>query len=561
MVEFIIGFVLLLVVLLIIGFFVKRKYYAEVDRFESWKIEIMNRPVLDEVVKIKQLKMVGQAEEFFEDWRKTWDRIVTEQLPNVEEWLYDAEDYVTKYRIKKAKSIFTRIENTLKDAEMKIEEMVDQLNELLSSEEKNREEIGQIQELYKSLRKSLLAHRHAFGKASEPLEQSLAQIGEKFTEFELATESGNYLDAREILTATNENLHEINDRMETIPFLLNECKHELPNQIKVLKDGLKEMKEQGYSLEHINVEKELSKIEKQLNAYVDFIEKAEIAEVVAGIEELREQIDSMFELLEIEVESRQYVQDNQKKVSRSLNTIESMYDQLKEEVANVQLSYQLTSEDEELLNKIADWIEHLRKTVALLSVNGNQSAYSAIKDKLVAMSEEIAEVEEMQIEFANMLKALRKDEINARAKMQELKRKIQETNRLVTKSNIPGLPSSLEILFVEAAESLEECMKYLEQKPLLMLAVQKSLAQAEERVESLSSQVEEMIENVYLIEKIIQYGNRYRSRNHLVNEKLTVAENAFRRFDYNLALEEAASAVESVEPGALKKIENILNNN
>ena len=46
----------------------KRKYYSEVDRYESWKIDIMNRPVLDEMSKVKQLNMTGQTEELFERW-------------------------------------------------------------------------------------------------------------------------------------------------------------------------------------------------------------------------------------------------------------------------------------------------------------------------------------------------------------------------------------------------------------------------------------------------------------------------------------------------------------
>ena len=106
---YIIGIVLVIAVLLVIGYFVKKKYYSEIDRLEAWKIDVMNRPVLDEVGKIKQLNMSGQAEEYFENWRKMWDAIVTEDLPTVEEWLFDAEEHVDKFRFKRAKEIFAEI--------------------------------------------------------------------------------------------------------------------------------------------------------------------------------------------------------------------------------------------------------------------------------------------------------------------------------------------------------------------------------------------------------------------------------------------------------------------
>jgi len=92
-----------------------------------------------------------------------------------------------------------------------------------------------------------------------------------------------------------------------------------------------------------------------------------------------------------------------------------------------------------------------------------------------------------------------------------------------------------------------------------MEAVRASLAKAEENVTYMHDKVEEMLENAFLVEKIIQYGNRYRTRYPFVREKLLEAEKAFRSYDYAAALEQAAAAVEKVEPGALKKIEALLN--
>lgn len=127
---------MILIVLYIIGYFVKRKNFTYIDRLEAWKIELMNRPVLDEVSKIKKLKMAGETEEYFERWRTAWDEIVTEELPNVEEMLYEAEDLVEKYRFSKAKQVYTKIETSLKEAEMKIDEMVANLHDIIGSEEK-----------------------------------------------------------------------------------------------------------------------------------------------------------------------------------------------------------------------------------------------------------------------------------------------------------------------------------------------------------------------------------------------------------------------------------------
>ena len=56
-------------------------------------------------------------------------------------------------------------------------------------------------------------------------------------------------------------------------------------------------------------------------------------------------------------------------------------------------------------------------------------------------------------------------------------------------------------------------------------------------------------------EKVIQYGNRYRSRYPAVAEALRTAEQYFMKYEYERALEVASSAIEKVEPGYLDKIE------
>ena len=75
--EYILGIIVLVLVFIIWGYFIKKKFYKEIDRLEAWKMDIMNRPILDELSKVKQLKMNGETEEMFENWRSEWDAIIT----------------------------------------------------------------------------------------------------------------------------------------------------------------------------------------------------------------------------------------------------------------------------------------------------------------------------------------------------------------------------------------------------------------------------------------------------------------------------------------------------
>ncbi|WAA10139.1 septation ring formation regulator EzrA [Fervidibacillus albus] len=558
--KYIIGIILGAIVLILLSFFFKRRFFSEIDRLEAWKIEVMNRPVLDEVTKIKQLNMSGEAEQYFESWRKTWDAVVTIDLPEVEELLFDAEEYVDKFRFKKAKETFEKIENTLKQAEVKIDEMVNELNKIIESEAKNRQDFLDLQKLHQLLKKNLLAHRHMFGNSARQLERLLSFVNDQFDLYERETEQGNYLTAREIILSTKDMLQNIEHKMETIPLLINDCYQHIPSEVKAIKEGMAEMEKEGYYLEHLGLERELAKIEEQLASYKELIERAEVDECVSEIEDMKDSLNLMYDLLEAEVHSKQFIQKNENPTVQRIDQLMEETRNLQEEVTDVKSTYHLSDEDEKMTKQLEERLETMKKTITILTGEDQpKSAYSAVKEKLEAMMNEVEDIEKQQQAFKEKLQTLRKDEMEAREKINELKKLVLETKRYVSRSNVPGIPMRIETLFLEATESVDDCFVQLEKKPLVMPAVQQALEKAEHAVYELHKQVEEMVDNVFYIEKIIQYGNRYRRQNESLNEKLKLAEEAFRRFDYEQALEEAASAVESVEPGALKKIEKFIN--
>jgi septation ring formation regulator len=530
------------------------------DRLEAWKIDILNRPILDEMSKVKQLNMTGQTEELFERWRNQWDDVVTVKLPSLEEMLFDAEEYIDRYRFNKAKGIQQEIESKLQETEDQIKNILEELHELVGSEEKNRVEIEQLKELYRETKKMLLAHRHAFGKAEKFLEAQLNVVSNKFHEFAEKTEHGNYLEAREVVLTIQSQLEMIKNHMDLIPQLIIECQSLLPNQLSEVRTGYLEMAQQGYYLQHIEIEKEIDQLEENLKMYFDFIEETVIEKVVEGINEMKERIDILFDLLEKEVHAKHFVLKNEKLTSELLTSTHEENEFLSNEVIHVQETYQLTEGDFEtqrnLEKELATVYKHFDILVEKLKIN--ETAQTEIGDELKEIKEQLDAIREEQHNFALKLQALRKDEFEAREKIRELTKKVGETLRLVAKSNIPGLPNDYKYLIEDTNESIQNVKFQLEEKPLNISALNQYLEIAELTVEKLTGTTIELIENVMLAEKAIQYGNRYRSQYPSVAKGLIEAETAFRQYDYQEALEQAAASLDAIDPGALKRIKTTI---
>ncbi|MGM0843931.1 MAG: septation ring formation regulator EzrA [Bacillota bacterium] len=559
--EFIIGGIILFIILFIIGFFIRRKYYHLVDRMESWKVDIMNRPILDELSKVKQLNMTGQTEELFEKWRKGWDDIVTADLPEVEERLFEAEEYIDKFRFGSAKEVLSRIEEILNQTEDKMERIHSEVEELVGSEEKNRLEIEELREDFRKSKKTLLAHRHSYGKAAYGLESKLDDMSERIENFNKLTEEGNYLEARELVLGLTADIQELVQKMESIPDLLTACQNSLPTQLHEVEAGYKEMEAQGYVLKHLGVNTEISRLREELAACLDSLEKLQTDKAADEVNRMKENVERLYDMLEKEVLAKHFVLKNEEQSSHLLETIKTMNKELKLETEFVQQGYHLKDEDLEIPVGLDKKINMLFKRFQQLQekVVENESAYSYLSEELQDINQQLEQIKNEQTTFSEQLQALRKEEIEAKEKVAELKKKIGEASRMISKSNVPGLPTDYNALLEEAHKNIVEVVRALEEKPLNMPVIQRYLEKAVDTVEHFHKKTSDLIETVMLAEKVIQYGNRYRSRYGQVSQKLQKAESAFRSFDYREALEQAATAIEEVEPGAIKRIEGIVN--
>lgn len=535
----------------------KKKYYKESDRLEKWKFEINSRPVIEEMQKVKQLNMNGQTEERFEKWRRDWDEVITEKLPDLEELLFDAEEYIDKYRFKKAKAIQQEIEKVLTETEEKINTILSELHELVGSEEKNRTEMEELKEIYRESKKMLLAHRHSFGKSEEFLEQRLDEVTGKFTQFNEKTAEGNYLDAREIVLSIRGSLEKIKSDLELIPDLLVECHSTIPFQLSELQEGYKEMLTQGYILDHVQVEEKTEEISSALEVCKNRVETADLDGVPEQINAWKETIDEIYDSLENEVVAKQTIGQTDREILSMLRAARADNHELKKEMMHIQQSYHLEEVDIQAAEIMEKRIEDLFRRFELLEhkVNGNMAAYSHLNGELQEVKDAIDFIVEEQALLSERLHALRKDELTAREKVKELNIKITESIRTISNSNIPGVPQEYKDLIDDAQVSIQDVMTKLEEKPLNIPVVLQYLEVSLLTVDKVVSMTDEVIETARLVEKVIQYGNRYRSRYPSVNKGLNDAEQSFRSYNYKEALEQASASIEEIEPGALEKIE------
>lgn len=557
MVEYIIIAVIILLAVIIVGFMFRKKHHTEIERLEQLKLQIQNKPILEELTKVKQLNMNGQTEEMFERWRSIWTEVMDVHIPQIDGLLFDAEDAVDRFNFGKATGAEKEAGEKIELVDRQMNEILVELEELIGSDEKNRSEMDILRDQYRQGRKSLLAHQHSYGAAAVPLEKKLEKFTPLFEQYDELTAKGDYLKAREIVIGLSDEGQQVFRLIEVIPPLLADIQSKIPSYINELRSGIREMESQGYYLEHLEISKQLDLMEEELAADKEQISQLNIEEPQKSVEEMKEKVDSFYELLEKEVESKHYVDQHKNATAAKLDEVTLETREMSDECAVVQQSYKIPEQEAKIPKTCLETLEDLQKRFDLLQsrTEEDQAAYSSLQQELSEIRSQLAEIDSTQASFTESLKSLRTDEHKARARLDVLKRKLQETDRMLHKANTPGIPEEMDIRLEEAEENLFVAMQGLQEVPLNMKLVENYLIKAERTIAEVEEKAVEMIENVQLIERIIQYGNRYRKTNPQMNQKLMEAEESFRQLRYAKALEEAATAVENFEPGSMKRIE------
>ncbi|WP_407268867.1 septation ring formation regulator EzrA [Radiobacillus sp. PE A8.2] len=555
--AYIIGIILFIIALIIFGLILRKRIYDDVDRLEGWKLDIMNRNVSSELARVKALVLSGETQEKFESWKGRWDFIVTRELPDLEEFLFDAEEAADRFRILSAKKHLQSVNDTLVAIEKDIEQMFEELDHLIDTEQHSREEMAEVKPLISRLRNKLIQNSYQYGKAEIRFDVEIDELAEKVVQYEELVNAGNYFEAQSVVGILQEEIQLLEEQIDVFPAMYKKCKNELPAEIDSLISGMKDMKEEGYHIEYLGFEKELLAHQERLVSSATQLEKGSLSDATEIILPIEERIAEIYHLLEKEALAKSFLDQHLPSYRKKLAEVTNSFKDTKQEVEKLQETYFFEDSDLELHLHMDKWIAQLNKLVEELQANIGEENHPYIESR-ESFEQAITELEEVQAnheEFKQKLRDLRKDELDAKEKVLELRKSLFETNRKLEKSNIPGIPAFIWKLMDDATENCSQVVLKLDKQPLDMGEVHHVLQEAEKSVLTLIDQTEALLDQAGLVEFVIQYANRYRSQYAILSAKLYEAENMFRQYDYENALQQAVQALEEVEPGAIDRID------
>lgn len=551
--------VIIAAVLYLIGYFMRKKNQEQLDELEVRKEALFDLPVFEEIDDIKKMHLVGQSQNSFREWNQRWVELSTRSFAELESQIYEVENQNEIFRFMKAKKAVVEANETMTEMEAEVEVIRNGLKELRESEERNSLEVQKALDVYEELSKSLKDDKASFGPAYSEIQKQLRNVEIEFTQFVTLNTSGDPIEAREVLEDAERHTYELEDLMKRIPPMYEELNETFPDQLKEIEEGYNQLLVDDYVFPEQNFAEEIQHAKKRVENSMADLEKTEIAAVEVANRDTATAIDALYEVMEREIEAKKYVVTNQKIIDDYISHSLKNNRQLMIELDHVSQSYTLNNNELGRSRGFQTEIEEIIRRQKDLEPRMKEHTvpYSEIQAFYKECYKILDDIENQQLEIDASLKELRKGEKVAQEKVDEYEFRLRSIKRYVEKQRLPGLSADYLEFFYVATDRIEDLSRALNKMRINMDEINRLCDLCEDDLELLDKKTKDLVNAAALTEQMMQYANRYRHTHENIRAALDKSMYLFSiEFRYQDALDEIGTALEAVEPGAFKRIED-----
>ncbi|MBD9921968.1 septation ring formation regulator EzrA, partial [Enterococcus faecalis] len=531
----------------------------QLDELEVRKEALFDLPVFEEIDDIKKMHLVGQSQNSFREWNQRWVELSTRSFAELESQIYEVENQNEIFRFMKAKKAVVEANETMTEMEAEVEVIRNGLKELRESEERNSLEVQKALDVYEELSKSLKDDKASFGPAYSEIQKQLRNVEIEFTQFVTLNTSGDPIEAREVLEDAERHTYELEDLMKRIPPMYEELNETFPDQLKEIEEGYNQLLADDYVFPEQNFAEEIQHAKKRVENSMADLEKTEIAAVEVANRDTATAIDALYEVMEREIEAKKYVVTNQKIIDDYISHSLKNNRQLMIELDHVSQSYTLNNNELGRSRGFQTEIEEIIRRQKDLEPRMKEHTvpYSEIQAFYKECYKILDDIENQQLEIDASLKELRKGEKVAQEKVDEYEFRLRSIKRYVEKQRLPGLSADYLEFFYVATDRIEDLSRALNKMRINMDEINRLCDLCEDDLELLDKKTKDLVNAAALTEQMMQYANRYRHTHENIRAALDKSMYLFStEFRYQDALDEIGTALEAVEPGAFKRIED-----
>ena len=550
---------IIVIILIAVGvlFYLRSNKRQIIEKAIERKNEIETLPFDQNLAQLSKLNLKGETKTKYDAMKKDNVESTNKYLAPVEEKIHNAEALLDKFSFNASQSEIDDANELMDSYEQSYQQQLEDVNEIIALYKDNDELYDKCKVDYREMKRDVLANRHQFGEAASLLETEIEKFEPRLEQYEVLKADGNYVQAHNHIAALNEQMKQLRFYMEEIPELIRETQKELPGQFQDLKYGCRDLKVEGYDLDHVKVDSTLQSLKTELSFVEPLISRLELEEANDKLANINDKLDDMYDLIEHEVKAKNDVEETKDIITDNLFKVKDMNYTLQTEIEYVRENYYINESDAQSVRQFENEIQSLISVYDDILKEMSKSAvrYSEVQDNLQYLEDHVTVINDKQEKLQNHLIQLREDEAEAEDNLLRVQSKKEEVYRRLLASNLTSVPERFIIMKNEIDHEVRDVNEQFSERPIHVKQLKDKVSKIVIQMNTFEDEANDVLVNAVYAEKLIQYGNRYRKDYSNVDKSLNEAERLFKNNRYKRAIEIAEQALESVEPGVTKHIE------
>lgn len=550
---------IIVIILIAVGvlFYLRSNKRQIIEKAIERKNEIETLPFDQNLAQLSKLNLKGETKTKYDAMKKDNVESTNKYLAPVEEKIHNAEALLDKFSFNASQSEIDDANELMDSYEQSYQQQLEDVNEIIALNKDNDELYDKCKVDYREMKRDVLANRHQFGEAASLLETEIEKFEPRLEQYEVLKADGNYVQAHNHIAALNEQMKQLRFYMEEIPELIRETQKELPGQFQDLKYGCRDLKVEGYDLDHVKVDSTLQSLKTELSFVEPLISRLELEEANDKLANINDKLDDMYDLIEHEVKAKNDVEETKDIITDNLFKAKDMNYTLQTEIEYVRENYYINESDAQSVRQFENEIQSLISVYDDILKEMSKSAvrYSEVQDNLQYLEDHVTVINDKQEKLQNHLIQLREDEAEAEDNLLRVQSKKEEVYRRLLASNLTSVPERFIIMKNEIDHEVRDVNEQFSERPIHVKQLKDKVSKIVIQMNTFEDEANDVLVNAVYAEKLIQYGNRYRKDYSNVDKSLNEAERLFKNNRYKRAIEIAEQALESVEPGVTKHIE------
>ena len=554
-VYLILAIILVVVVLVLINKHDKKKLQGILTNLELDKNLIISANILTELNKVGSLINNKNLEIKYNNWKERYKQIKEVDMPSLENKLNDLEALIRDKKYKDFVKDSSKLELEIYYIKSKSDFLLDEIREITLSESKNREIVTKLKKDYRDIYLKYNNSPSDYEGINNTIELQFENIDKLFNAFELAMENNDYSEASKIVKALTDNIGNIGIIIDEASSIILMGKKLIPDKIEDVKKIYDRMTKEGYLLDYLNIDYNISEAEKKLADIFDRLKVLNVNDSIIELKTILDYFDGLYGDFDKEVEAKKNYDSLSRKIAIKNKKLSAIIKNIISKIEDIKFSYDLLDEDVKVIDDLNLTIKGLQNDYDIIIENfRNKSfSYSQLYKELELINNRVSVTEEKVEQTVKFLSSLKDDEIRAREQLDEIKNILESSKEKMESFKLPIIPKDYYVELSEANDALDNMIDELNKKPISIRVLNLRVDTARDLVLKLHKNTSETIKNASLAESTIVYSNRFRYNNK-INNALNRAEDYFYEGRYSDALELAIKAVSDVNPNIYNEV-------